>query len=139
MKKTVFSVPGKNHSSPPPDLSNGIIGEVHHSSSRFNRSVSHLFSTVNNSHHIPLCKKHCYLILFILKYSRFKKELKYLCHHEFSNSFWKSTFLTGQNHFQHIAMQLFHYYKNSFRSFKHAFQVYNPRMVQILKSCRMFI
>lgn len=69
------------------------------------------------------------MVPLILSFAGFKVELKYLCDHEFSNSLWKSTFFTGQNHFQHISMKFFHHYEDSFWGFKHTLQIYNPRVV----------
>lgn len=55
-----------------------------------------------------------------------------LCDEELGDSLRQFAFLTGQNHLQHVTVQFLHDDKDPLRGFKHALQVDNAGMMQIL-------
>lgn len=55
-----------------------------------------------------------------------------LCDEELGDALGQSALLTGQDHLQHIPVQFLHDNKHSLRGLKHALQVHNPRMLQVL-------
>lgn len=59
-----------------------------------------------------------------------------LCDEELGDPFWEFTLLTGQDHLQHVAMQLLHDNKHPLRGLKHALQVNYTRVMQILTKRR---
>lgn len=52
---------------------------------------------------------------------------------ELGNPLRQSSFLTGQDHLQHVSMELLHHHKHSLWGLKHAVQVYHARVVQTLE------
>lgn len=52
----------------------------------------------------------------------------HLSNEEFSESFRQSAFFTGEDHLQHVAVQLLHHHKHSLWGFKHALQVHNAQV-----------
>lgn len=56
-----------------------------------------------------------------------------LCDQELGDSLWQFAFLTGQNHLQHVTVQLLHDDKHPLWGFKHTLQVDDAGMMQILR------
>ena len=49
------------------------------------------------------------------------------------NAFGQPPLLTGQDHLEHVAAQLFHHYKHLFRRLEHVVQFHYPRLVEWLQ------
>lgn len=60
--------------------------------------------------------------------------ISYLHDEEASDAFRESTFLAGQNHLQHVSVQLLHYNKHVLDSFEHALQQNHAGVRQILEN-----
>lgn len=56
----------------------------------------------------------------------------YLRYQELGDALWKPPLLTWQDHLQHVAMELFHDNKDTLGCLKHALQVHNAGMVEVL-------
>ena len=52
-----------------------------------------------------------------------------LCDQKLSGAFWKFAFLAGQDHLQHIAMELLHDDKHPLWGLKHTLQIDDAWMV----------
>lgn len=59
-----------------------------------------------------------------------------LCDEELGDSFRQFALLTGEDHFQHVAMKLLHNNKHPLWRLEHAFQVDDTWMMQILRRSR---
>lgn len=57
-----------------------------------------------------------------------------LCDEELGDSFGQFAFLAGQNHLQHVAMQLLHNNEHSLWRLKHTLQVDDAWVMQILRT-----
>lgn len=55
-----------------------------------------------------------------------------LCDEELGDALRQSALFAGQDHLQHVPMQLLHDNKHSLQGLKHALQVNNTRMLQVL-------
>lgn len=56
---------------------------------------------------------------------------------ELGDALREPALLTGQDHLQHIAMELLHDYKHSLWGLEHALQIDNARMMQVLHKKRV--
>lgn len=55
-----------------------------------------------------------------------------LCYQELGEAFRQPASLTGQDHLQHVSMQLLHDHKHPLGRLEHALQVDDPRVVKVL-------
>lgn len=61
----------------------------------------------------------------------------YLRNEKLGDAFWQPSLLTWQYHLQHVAMELFHDNKDTLWCLKHALEVDNARMVEVLQKTDM--
>lgn len=52
----------------------------------------------------------------------------HLCDEELSEPLRQSAFLTGEDHLQHVTMQLLHHHKHFLWGLKHTLQVHNAQV-----------
>jgi len=58
---------------------------------------------------------------------------RYLRDHELGDPLGESSFLAGQDHLQHVSVELLHYHEHPLRRLEHAVQVDHARVVQTLE------
>lgn len=61
----------------------------------------------------------------------------YLRNEKLGDAFWQPSLLTWQYHLQHVAMELFHDNKDTLWCLKHALEVDNAGMVEVLQKTDM--
>jgi len=55
-----------------------------------------------------------------------------LRHQELGEAFGQTALLAGQDHLQHVSVQLLHHHEHPLRGLEHAVQVDDPRVLQVL-------